>query len=413
MTSTLNNLQPHPSAPTAATIAAAQSALSTPSRAELVGVAPESATLTELLGVNSPEHNQPFVPPEAAAQHQPDVPAAEDVSFLFGDDDPSTVIEAVAKQIDALPAQVELAYDVQHGERSLIDIAGTADADEDEPVLLAAQTESSETWPGLPFTAKYFGFSTRTSNALDRAGYKSFQQMKGMQLSDVKSIKGLGASAMEEILSFLKAEDSESWFVGGRGGRRSAAGEAAVPAADISDAASLFGDNLCPSGDEDEDDEGAAPRTLSDVVPPDIYAAVTGAPVAAAPAVTGAPVATAPAVTGAPVAAEAPVATEAPAVTKAQGLKILVLGSATQITQSGRIASFEQVYGEQVAEIERGFGMSIALVEYSKGWAMLASAVAQLGWPKGVDVLCVSKSMATRFEVLSALRRVADIVIES
>ena len=94
-------------------------------------------------------------------------------------------------------------------------------------------------------------------------------------------------------------------------------------------------------------------------------------------------------------------------------LKFLVIGNATPLSDNAKVASFEQVYAQAIQSICSSSNVpSLGMVEYGKGWSALAATVRQNGWPANVDVLCVSKSFLSRFEILLELRSLADVVIE-
>jgi len=244
---------------------------------------------------------------------------------------------------------------------------------EDEDTSVAAEEILDEDgepvdWNRKPFESSYFNFGGRTVNALVRAGYTCFDDIRGMSHSELKALRGFGAKCLDEVVDLLIAERQSDWLVK----RKKAKPEIAEP--------------------KIAEPEIAEPKIAEPVVAKPVVAE----PVAAEPVVAE------------PVVAE-PVAAE-PA-----KLKVLVVGgSAAPMRQGMRVANFEQVYLEAIRMIcEQASSPSLASVEYGKGWSALGATIRSNGWPDGVDVLTVSKSYMGRPEVLMELRFLADLVIEA
>jgi len=254
---------------------------------------------------------------------------------------------------------------------------------EDEDTSVAAEEILDEDgepvdWNRKPFESSYFNFGGRTVNALVRAGYTCFDDIRGMSHSELKALRGFGAKCLDEVVDLLIAERQSDWLVK----RKKAKPEIAEP-------------------------KIAEPVVAKPVVAEPVAAEpVVAEPVVAEP-VAAEPVAAEP-VVAEPVVAE-PVAAE-PA-----KLKVLVVGgSAAPMRQGMRVANFEQVYLEAIRMIcEQASSPSLASVEYGKGWSALGATIRSNGWPDGVDVLTVSKSYMGRPEVLMELRFLADLVIEA
>ena len=229
---------------------------------------------------------------------------------------------------------------------------------EDEDTSVAAEEILDEDgepvdWNRKPFESSYFNFGGRTVNALVRAGYTCFDDIRGMSHSELKALRGFGAKCLDEVVDLLIAERQSDWLVK----RKKAKPEIAEPK----------------------------------IAEPEIAEPKIAEPVVAKPVVAE------------PVAAE-------PA-----KLKVLVVGgSAAPMRQGMRVANFEQVYLEAIRMIcEQASSPSLASVEYGKGWSALGATIRSNGWPDGVDVLTVSKSYMGRPEVLMELRFLADLVIEA
>jgi len=362
MSTDLLSLFAAPNTPSAETVDNAKSALS-------------EEPLVELVGVNSPEFE---FEPKYEAQ-----------TFV------QQVAEQLSEEIAELPSTLEKSFDVQHGERTVIDLTEHDDGlgDEEAPLTAAhtaevasitlnydeeEETEASSedegvAWYHLPLDMDELGLKTRTINTLRNAGYGNFNTLKGLHISELKEIKGMGQGCLDDIFRVLEKFGAKDWIDASRRTRDES----------VNAELSLLSDQT--------KDVGA--KEASAVV--EVVVANTEAEVVRVEE------------------AKPQEATPSVAPKSSVDLKILVLGNASSSSGKGRILSFEAVYGRQISAIcTQNNVPSIALIEYSKGWSILAANIRQLGWPQGVDVLCVSKSFAMRSEIVLELRLLADVVVE-
>jgi len=96
---------------------------------------------------------------------------------------------------------------------------------------------------------------------------------------------------------------------------------------------------------------------------------------------------------------------------QSQSYRILAIGGADVNNLNVTCVTFETVYCGLIQSIcEQANVPSLSLIEYGKGWAALATAVRQNGWPRGVDVLQISTSYLNQPALMMELRLLADIV---
>ena len=89
---------------------------------------------------------------------------------------------------------------------------------EDEDTSVAAEEILDEDgepvdWNRKPFESSYFNFGGRTVNALVRAGYTCFDDIRGMSHSELKALRGFGAKCLDEVVDLLIAERQSDWLV--------------------------------------------------------------------------------------------------------------------------------------------------------------------------------------------------------
>lgn len=367
-TDLLSLFEAAPSTPSQDTIESAKSALT-------------EAPVVELKGVNSPEFE---FEPNVAQQ-----------TFV------EQIAEQIAETVVEIPSEIEKLFDAQNGERTVLDLQSNDDGlGDDELPLTSSHTieldycdvqddeacasedmmgEVEAHWSQLPLDM--VGLKTRSINTLRNSGYANLSMLKGMHISELKEMKGMGAGSLEDILNTLEKFGASDWIDRSRSSSR-----------DGSLNGEMYAEPTKAKTAQAEVVNEASTPTESVVAPTDIQSTEK------APEV--------------PVKASEESSTK-PAVAPIERLRILVLGNASSTSDKGRIASFEAVYGRQISNIcTQNNVPSIALIDYSKGWSTLAANIRQLGWPQGVDVLCVSKSFAMRSEIVLELRLLADIVVE-
>jgi hypothetical protein len=356
-----------------------EAAPSTPSK-EVIETAKSELTeqpIVELKGVNSPEF-----------EFEPNV-----VQQTFVEQ----IAEQIAETVVEIPSEIEMSFDFQHGEKNVIEIQATEDGlgDDELPLTEAhtieldysdlvedegVQEEQAETfaWYELPLDMEELGLKTRTVNILRNAGIASFSMLKGMHISELKEMKGMGAGSLEDIYNTLEKFGAKDWIDKTRGSTR-----------DSSTSGEMYAEVKAETTVEVNTQRVEAVAEVVEAVGVRTEESASE-----------------------PIKSEAEKPTSSPAVSEG-ALKILVLGNASSSSGKGRIVSFEIVYGRQIANIcTQNNVPSISLIEYSKGWSTLAANIRQLGWPQGVDVLCISKSFAMRSEVILELRLLADVVVE-
>lgn len=372
-------------------------AQNTPS-AEAVDNAKSELTQTpvvELVGVNSPEFEfEPLVANQNFVEQ---------------------VADELSEDIAEIPSELEKSFDHQNGEKNVIELSLQDDGlgddelpltqdhvevtelqlnyDEVEEDALESTNTTSDLpeWSTLPIDFEELGLKTRTVNTLRNSGIAHLSMLKGMHISEIKGLKGMGASSLDDILTYFEAKGVSDWIDTSRKSRDE----------------SLSGDMYATSTSKTASAvevarEEATPKTVEEV---GVQSATETTEVISTPT------------------EEAPTSTAVTPNTKedpkpqiqapSASLKLLVLGNASSSSGNGRIVSFEAVYGRQIANIcAQNNVPSISLIEYSKGWSTLAANIRQLGWPQGVDVMCVSKSFAIRSEIMLELRLLADVVVE-
>lgn len=248
-------------------------------------------------------------------------------------------------------------------------------------------------WNKKPFDATYFNFKGRTVNALERAELKCFDDIKGYAYSELLDIKGFGRNALSEILEMLEAEGVQDWLLKRRRKGVETSANPVVHTPSVSDVEVVVPPQEPPpqapqefvsqvvEEEESQQSKAQAPQESVTFSPEDV------------------------------IEEDDEVITEASS--PARSFRVLVVGGATSLNEKAKVSTLEAAYGEAIEGICKASNApSIALIEYGKGWAALATTIRQMGWPEDVDVLCVSKSFLSRSEVLFELRSHADVVIE-
>ena len=385
----------------------------------------EATSNVELKGVNAPEFEEGIT---SAPQKGLRLPVHEDGL----DDTPVDVHEAVVMEQSEMErayeqSVTELAYEKPFGEDGNKSVFVSTTKEDgsvemttrpfEEPYtsyeIEVDEDEKDHQFGNLKFqtlcdTSREL--TRRTTKALHQAGYYQMSDIKGLAHRDLLALKGFGRKGLTELHEVLgKYWDGEAWILK----RKSKVSTEPVKKADAPEseantqnppqvAAQIF-----PNYFESEPvvEEAVTPE-------PVVEEAVTPEPVVEE-AVTPEPVVEE-AVTPEPVVSQpSPYSMETSA-TSPTSVKVLVIGGFTVAKSHLTITGFEEVYGPHIVEICNSAKVpSISMIDYAKGWSYLASTIRDSGWPKGVDVLCISKSFLSRPEVLLELRLQADIVIEN
>ena len=243
----------------------------------------------------------------------------------------------------------------------------------------------SDIWNEKPFSSRYFNFGGRTVNSLTRAGYTCFNDIEGMAYKELLDLKGFGRNCLKELLEILDIEDVQGWLT-----KRKKKVKVTEPVQEVVQESVIEVQEVVQ--------ESVIDQELVDMVHVVEEIEVT------------------------PQQTEEVVVEDTPEESNevqedntlsVSTLKFLVIGNATPLNNNAKVASFEQVYAQAIQGICSSANVpSLGMVEYGKGWSALAATVRQNGWPANVDVLCVSKSFLSRFEILLELRSLADVVIE-
>jgi hypothetical protein len=243
--------------------------------------------------------------------------------------------------------------------------------------------ETTLPWNKKPFDAQYFNFGGRTVNSLIREGHTCFDDIKGFAYSDLLEIKGFGRNCLSELVEIIELENAHGWFV-----KRKRKGASVTKPVKVEETTDVVEETV----------EVASEPTPPPVVEETVEVASEPTPIETT---ESAPVETTE-------SEPKQVASES-----VKSLKMLVVGNATALNGTAQVVPFETIYAEGIRQIcEASQSPSLAMIEYGKGWAAVASMVRQNGWPQNVDVLTISKSFLGRPEILMELRLLADVVIE-
>jgi hypothetical protein len=252
--------------------------------------------------------------------------------------------------------------------------------------------ETTLPWNKKPFDAQYFNFGGRTVNSLIREGHTCFDDIKGFAYSDLLEIKGFGRNCLSELVEIIELENAHGWFV-----KRKRKGASVTKPVKVEETTDVVEETVEVAS------EPTPPPVVEETV--EVASESTSRPRPRIPSRSGrlqsAPVETTE-------SEPKQVASE-----PVKSLKMLVVGNATALNGTAQVVPFETIYAEGIRQIcEASQSPSLAMIEYGKGWAAVASMVRQNGWPQNVDVLTISKSFLGRPEILMELRLLADVVIE-
>lgn len=357
----------------------------------------EADTTVELVGVNAPEFDEYLdeidlmddapISLEETFEEQAStttpltVPTHDDGL----DDDPEPLTTSHLTYDELMSESTDLDQDTNTTELEGATDTMTTNTTTNVPVEIDEETLP---WNKKPFGSRYFNFGGRTVNAFARADLKCFDEIKGWAYSELKALKGFGQGCLDEVLEYLEEENATDWLVKRKKKNSSATTDASVSEDSYSDVSEATIEAADPIVEEPVESAPAVEVEES------VVAASSDSDSASAPTSNE---------------SDAPSTSSA---TPTNSFKVLVVGSAYVNNPAVLSVSFEQVYGEVIRQIcEHANTPSLSMIEYGKGWGALATAIRQNGWPRGVDVLCVSQAFLSRPEVLMELRLLADVVI--
>ena len=253
--------------------------------------------------------------------------------------------------------------------------------------------EATLPWNKKPFSAQYFNFGGRTVNSLAREGYTCFDDIKGFAYSDLLDIKGFGRNCLSELVEIIELENAHGWLA-----KRKRKGASVTQPVEVEETTDVVEETVEVAPVVEETVEVASEPTPPPVVEETVEVASEPTPIEKT---ESAPVEK---------TESEPKQVESEPV---KSLKMLVVGNATALNSTAQVVPFETIYAEGIRQIcEASQSPSLAMIEYGKGWAAVASMVRQNGWPQNVDVMTISKSFLGRPEILMELRLLADVVIE-
>ena len=298
--------------------------------------------------------------------------------------------------------------------------AMTNDHSFDDDFETTAETANSLPWNKLPFNDRYFNFGGRTINSFDRANLACFDDIKGMAYSELLELKGFGRGSLTEVLEFLEAEGASDWLVKRKSRKTNNPSNAPAElasikpqgmpvesASQVEEVTDVF-DFMGPEDDVVESSPEVEDTQAQEVESAPIVEDAQAQDVESAPSVEDAQE-----VESAPIVEDAQAQEVESATSAKPRLKLLVIGNATACNTNGVVATFEAVYADGIRQIcEQGNAPALSMIEFGKGWNALAATIRNHGWPQGVDVLCLSKSFASRPDIMMELRLLADVVIE-
>lgn len=326
--------------------------------------------VTELVGINPPEFDLPETKEEDVDVLEMAFEAQPQKSFRLNEDGLDDEEEELTPDHVSTPAPVE-------------EFVFESDLDKDsetDDVIEEAKEEPlniQEQWKVLSFDHTFFGFGGRTVNSLQRANLNTFMDIKGMAYSELLAIKGFGRNCLNEVTDFLSEQGEEDWL---KKRVNSSEPEPSTPAIQ-----------------EESDD------LVAEVSPQQTLEAPTEVAQESVNVEQ----------------AEPEVLTESEPKEKAAqanlNLKILILGGNCDVLKPGlNVRSFEAQYSELISRICTAQKVpTLSLVEYGKGWGLLAAGIRDMGWDNSIDVLTVSKSFLGKPELVMELRLLADLVIEA
>ena len=367
--------------------------------------------LTEFIGVNAPENTQDLPPVveqveemEAAFEQQAEDTVKKGISIPIHDDGLADdedlgltnshtrkpISVSVEEPIQAVQEdeEVEETPTKTFESESWGDIEEPTEEFEESEEMNAVndgEVESS-VWNEKPFTSRYFNFGGRTINSLTKAGYTCYNDIKGLAYSELLALKGFGRNCLEEVLEILEIEDVQGWLLKRKKKVKVTEPVQEVVQESVTEVQEVVQESVTEPVEETEvvhaaEEIEVASEQTEEVVVEDTV--------------------------------EESNEVQEDNTQSIPRVKFLVIGNATSLSNTAKVASFEQVYAQAIRSICSSSNVpSLGMIEYGKGWSVLAATVRQNGWPANVDVLCVSKSFLSRFEVLLELRSLADVVIE-
>jgi hypothetical protein len=352
----------------------AKNASANPENVESAKAELTTEPVTELVGINPPEFDLPENKEEDVDVLEMAFEAQPQKSFRLNEDGLDDDEEELTPDHVSTPVPVE-----EFVFESDLETDDVIEELKEEPLSIQEQ------WKVLSFDHTFFGFGGRTVNSLQRANLNTFMDIEGMAYSELLAIKGFGRNCLNEIVDFLNEQNEESWLK-----KRVNSNESEPVQEPIQEPAT-------PMIQEECDDLVARELPQQTLEVPTVVAqeSVNVEQV------------------------EPEVITESEPKEKAaqanSNLKILILGGNCDVLKPGlNVRSFEAQYSELISRICTAQKVpTLSLVEYGKGWGLLAAGIRDMGWDNSIDVLTVSKSFLGKPELVMELRLLADLVIEA
>ncbi len=267
---------------------------------------------------------------------------------------------------------------------------GSDDDSWDEEPLIDLAVGDSPDWRTLSW--KDNGFSNRIVNAMDRSDIPNLGRIEGWTRAEVKNIRGISQTSLEEILEFLGGIDGvvvEDYILPRKSKKKAAAKSVPTPDPEIA----VVRQNEDPVMHEVVVESAPVPepevveRSVGDLARQQIARAEQDAE-------------------------ESEPELESSIEVPRRDSRILVIGPVSVHGEGFSIIPMEQVYRESIEGICEAAGVrALSLIEYAKGWGALAAAIDDKGWPEGVHGIHIARS--GRYEVIEVLSRMADLVIEA